>query len=299
MKTFCFIFILLLTLGCKVSYDKTHVESGSSNSGVIPKIYLKATICLEGAYDETATVAANALTLKSNLTTILPTSIPDTTYRTDSFLNKFIYLTDIDTHGGPIMGDGIDRVMVEVFQEVNNVKYLVSQQAALLSPDGSLFVALEYFGDGDYYLNIIHRNHLAIGNDIPITVTDGWGEIDFTKPLTPYLGEPAKTPFVLKNGDQIKCLLAGDLTFDHDDDGIVEIDGLDLTKLETTISNLIPNFACPGPVSSVVISGYKNSDLDFDGQTQACDPVGAPAADKLVLQLNLGAVGEIHKATPL
>ncbi len=290
--------MFLSITGCKVSYDKTHVESGSSNSGVIPKIYLKATICLEGAYDETATVAAQTLTLKSNLNTVLPTSIPDTTYRTDSFLDKFIYLTDIDTHGGPIIGNEIDRVMVEVFQEVNSVKYLVSQQAALLSPDGSMFVALEYFGDGDYYLNIIHRNHLAIGNDIPITVTDSWGEIDFTKPSTPYLGEPAKTPYVLKNGGEIKCLTAGDLTFDHDNDGIVEIDSLDMTKLETSLTNVVPNFACPGPVSSIALSGYKTSDLDFDGQTQACDAAGISVADKLMLESNLGTIGEIHKATP-
>jgi hypothetical protein len=294
MKVSWLILILFSIAGCKVSYDKTHVESGSSNSGGTSGFYILAKVCLEGAYDQAATTAAGQLTHKSTLNSYLPISNPDTTYLTDSFLNKFPYLLDQYTIPGP-MGSSLDRVMVEVFQDVNGQKDLISQQVGRLEPDGTMYVAVEYFGDGDYYLNIIHRNHLAVGNELPFTVSDGYGSIDFTDQSTAYLGEPTKTPYVFKNGGTIKCLLAGDLTFDHDDDGVVEIDGLDLTKLESTITNVVPNFTCPGPLSSVVLSGYKISDLDFDGQTQACDPLGNPIADKMIIQNNLGKISEIHK----
>jgi hypothetical protein len=189
----------------------------------------------------------------------------------------------------------VDWVLVEIFQEVNGFKTFIDSQSGLIHFDGTIYDTSGFQGilfpglsDGKYFINIIHRNHLAVGSEESIALSSNFDgniyDIDFTSSDTEYLDESTLlTPPFITKGSGTKCLLAGDLN------GSLSIDALDASEITTNISYVVAT-----PAADVAILGYLNSDLSFDGQSQMLTGAGLSSDDLQKIESHLGVQGSIH-----
>ena len=259
----CFISVT----SCKVSYKKNinpDVGAGFGGGFDWPGVYLNAKVCLEGAVNPSPTVPGSlemVPTLNSSGT--LPYATPYTSApwfhysASDIALDPTIYE---DGDGDPLTG-WVDWVLVEVYS-FNDGSYTKAAQSALLNREGKLFNTSGQQGlffstlyPGDYYINIKHRNHLAIANLFAVSLTvqspldfdAAVFELDFTNLLTLPTGATATVV-----GNQ--CMLVGDVNSDD------TIDSADRDLLNTQVESILPL-----AVDGTALNGYFLTDTNFDG----------------------------------
>ena len=258
----CFISVT----SCKVSYKKNinpdvgagfgGGDDGGGGDWPTPGVYLNAKVCLEGAVNQAALPGSLEMVYTLNTNLALPYVTPYTLAApwlhyslSDIALDPSIY-----EDGDPLTG-WVDWVLVEVYgTDTGYVK--LDAQSALLNSDGRLFNTSGQQGlffsalyPGDYYINIKHRNHLAIANQTAVSLTDQNLEfdLDFTDPLTTTTGDFATI-------GTYQCMLAGDVNSDN------TIDSTDLGLLNTQVDSILPS-----AVDGTALNGYFLTDTNFDG----------------------------------
>jgi hypothetical protein len=254
-----FLFLLILT-GCEISYKKLSVrEGGATTSGPSAGIFLNARVCLEGAFDP-----LNPFFMNNELDNLgyLPLTSPYTNLAPwfhQSFLDQTLDPSQLG------QGQWVDWVLVQLYQEVNGVMIFQDAQSAMVHNDGTLYeptfamlqgLHFPNLPEGNYYINVIHRNHLAMATAQAISISADYDElvynVDFTQVSVPLLGG-----FVLKddgNSGSIRCMAAGDV------DGNGEINSDDLATIDETMSAVVQ------PPNAVTLFGYWAPDVNFDGR---------------------------------
>lgn len=294
---------LMFMTSCKMSYKKTHLAAAAS--AIEPGIYLNTRVCLESAYDNSF-VGSREMYTSLNSLNLIPRVTPyESTAPWYHYSPNDLSLAPniLDPNGDADYSDGIfvDWVLIEVYQDINGVMTYMDGQSALIKFDGTIYDTSGYQGvlfpdlsPGNYYINVIHRNHLSIGSANAVTLNKDFDEntynIDFTDSATPYLDEGIlpDDPFILLGTTNFKCLKAGDLN------GDLSIDITDANEIWTNIQDVVSN---PDPDTAVI--GYLNSDVDFDGVTQreyeaAPGPIYADSNDFILVNSNVGDLGSIH-----
>jgi hypothetical protein len=303
MKVLLTLVIMMLISGCKVSYQKSHVTEGDIATGM--GITLNAKVCLESAFD-------NDVAGVEMITTLY---LPETTpyfispWWHSSYNDYSITSDMIDPDG--IIATTIDRVfvdwvLVQIYKDINGVMTFMDSQSGLIHFNGTIYDTSGYPGivfpdlaAGNYYVNIVHRNHLSIGSDEPVAITSSFEastyNIDFTKLDTTYLDPnplDADDPFValgtFGGGNETKCMKAGDLNGDR------AIDALDEAVIWNNILELVDV-----PAVDTAVLGYRNSDVNFDGKSQNVIPdvipmLFTPSPDLSLIQGNNPSVGSLH-----
>lgn len=292
--------LLILVSGCKISYKKSHLTAGSTvaQSGV----YINTKVCLESAFDNdlAGVEMSTALNIQDIIPRVTPFESAAPWYHysaNDMSLSPNILDPDLDplTTVDRIF---VDWVLVEVYQDVDGVMTYRDGQSALIHFNGTIYDTSGFQGilfpeltAGEYYVNIIHRNHLSIGSATTVTLNSDFEasayNIDFTDSATAYLDEVALTPYVSMGLNSTKCMKAGDLN------GDLAIDVSDETAISTNIAEVVAS-----PPNDISILGYLNSDVDFDGQVQMyTDAAGTiPSGDLSLIQTHSGTYGSIHVA---
>lgn len=286
----CFISVT----SCKVSYKKNiNPDIGSGSVGDVddggvwstPGFYLNAKVCLEGAVNQAALPGSLEMvyTLNTNLT--LPYVTPYTiaapwlhSSASDIALDPSIY-----EDGDPLTG-WVDWVLVEVYG--TDTGYLkLDAQSALLNSDGRLFNTSGQQGlffstlyPGDYYINIKHRNHLAIANltAVSLTAQNLEFDLDFTDVATLTTGATATVA-----GNQ--CMLAGDVNSDN------MINSVDLGLLNTQVDSIFPS-----AVHNNTLNGYFSTDTNFDGTITKDTAVTPSTPDHSLIIANDSQTTVVH-----
>jgi hypothetical protein len=288
MKALLLIVIAMMTIsGCKVSYQKSHVTEGDivTSAGIT----LNAKVCLEGAFDNNTLGLEMVSTL--NVIDLIPTETPyfifpwwHTSFN-DYSLSDYPIILDPDLD--PLTTFDrvyVDWVLVQVFKDINGTMTFMDSQSGILHYDGTIYdssglpgIVFPELAAGNYYINIIHRNHLSIASENSVALNSDFDQnvynIDFTLAGTPYLDEGSliPPPFIMKDVTT-KCLKAGDL------DGNLKIEAADQTVMSNNIAAVVAV-----PRGDTAILGYMNSDLNFDGQTQMY--IDHPGTDQTLTDL--------------
>lgn len=295
--------LLIMVSGCKISYKKTHLTEGSTvaQSG----IYINTKVCLESAFDND--LAGVEMSTALNILDIIPRVTPFESTApwyhysaNDMSLSPDILDPDLNplTTADRIF---VDWVLVEVYQDIDGVMTYRDGQSALIHFNGTIYDTSGFQGilfpeltAGNYYVNIIHRNHLSIGSAATVALNSDFEastyNIDFTNSATAYLDEVALTPYVSMGLNSTKCLKAGDLN------GDLLIDVSDEAEISSNIADVVST-----PPDDIAILGYLNSDVNFDGLSQMytnhpAAPLVDQSADLLLIQSNTGSAGSIHAA---
>lgn len=282
MKWIILLSTILMFCSCKISY-KEAVTAGAGNSS-INGIYFNAKVCLEGAYDGGSSLLKP--TYSNSLSYILPLTTPFTPSLNDKTITNN-------------SNDWVDWVKVELYVKNGTSYSLIDYQSALLDKNGDIYSTSEtpglyfpYLAAGEYYVNIITRNHLSVGAFHPVNLSDSLNlfyDIDFTSPATEYLletGAPTD-PFVLKGAGTVKCLAAGDLAPPY-----YEIDIDDRNEVHALLDSVLINFN-----DDVILQGYHKEDIDFSGGVQEySDNPGTSEAgtDSELITANLGKKSQVY-----
>lgn len=211
---------------------------------------LRPMAILEGSYDTQSGRMSDNLRANG----LVPTTEPYTSlgYQYVNGGGETINPSILTTTGNDAV---VDWVIVEL-RDANNPTVVVGSRAALLQADGDIVdtdnsSTLTFNGlqDGNYYVAVIHRNHLGVmsGNAIALTY-QSTTTVDFTNPVTPIFGSNAQK--LLVNG---KCALFGG---DADNNGQVQN--------TDDVNQWIPQ---------VGTAGYRQADYNLDGQVQNTDRV--------------------------
>jgi hypothetical protein len=292
--------LLMMTAGCKISYKKTHLTEGSSvaQSG----IYINTKVCLQAVFDNDVAGVEMLTTLNNQdiIPRVTPFEMAAPWYHFSA--NDMSLTPDIlDPDLNPLTTTDrifVDWVLVEVYQDINGVMTYMDGQSGLIHFNGTIYDTSGFQGilfpeltAGDYYVNIIHRNHLSIGSAATVALNSDFEastyNIDFTNSATAYLDEGTLSPFVSLGLNSTKCMKAGDLN------GDLAIDVSDETAISTNIAEVVAS-----PPNNISIIGYLNSDVDFDGEAQMfTDALGTiPSGDLSLIQTHSGTYGSIHTA---
>lgn len=256
---------IVVLSSCKVSYqDAVGIANpGDSSYGEATGVYFHGKVCLEGAFDGTPSEFSMKTTFSDFDSPLLPLISPLS-------INPYEeYPLSYRDEEGVGADEWVDWVRVEVFSKDGDNFTLVESQSAVIGKDGTLYntsgdsgIYFPTINPGTYYINIITRNHLSVGAQDPVPLSEDLNsiyDIDFTSEDTKYLGEPASygatSPYVMLSG--FKCLAAGDL------DGNKDIDDDDRTNLADFIDSLVS-----GHPDDIKILGYHLQDLDFSGDVQ-------------------------------
>lgn len=227
------------------------VEISGDLRNCVSTMRIRPVAMLEGAFNSTDNLMRDDLRANS----LVPTTEP---YTADGY-------TFVGNGGGETVTSGVlavtgnnavtDWVIVEL-RDGASPNTIVSSRAALIQRDGDIVdtdgtSAVEFEGmpDGDYFVTVVHRNHLGVmtANSINMTSTSGVINVDFTNPATQTYGLNAQT---LNNGQTM--MYGGDADFNGQ------------------IQNTDDVYQWTPRVGS---SGYENSDYDLDGQVQNTDKV--------------------------
>ncbi len=144
----------------------------------------------------------------------------------------------------------VDWVWVEL-RDANDSEQVIAGQSALLQRDGDILNAeyetLEFqVPNGDYYIVVNHRNHLAIRSKNAISLNKSNVTIDFSSSTSNIQGE-ANAVTLLPNGKY--AMIAGDI----DNNG--QVQNVDINTANQSLGS----------------SGYNNADADMNGQVQNSD----------------------------
>lgn len=179
-------------------------------------------------------------------------------------LRTFRYIPDTDPYFGIYTVDTtlfqttgndaiVDWVCVRL-RDANDSTIIVDSVAALIQRDGDI-VAVDNVspinfinsGPGDYFIEVKHRNHLAIMSDTSITLPGPAVPVDFFNGTTPAIG-PNGMNSITSPG---KFLMYGG---DADGNGLIQSNDIFLEWL---------------PVRG--LAGYYNGDMDMNGFVQSND----------------------------
>ena len=227
MKAILALFMSLIFFsGCKISYKKSNLAEASSVAST--GVYLNTKVCLEGAY-----VSEAPLVMSTTLNSLdmIPTVTP---YQSTAPWYHYSFNDLTLTPEILALGVFVDWVLVEVYQDVNGTMTYKDGQSALIHENGTLYDSSGFQGilfpsltKGNYYINIIHRNHLSIGSNSYVYLSEAFDDatynIDFTliPPTTVYLTGSASTT----KGAATQCLMVGDL------DGNLLVDAADEAEI--------------------------------------------------------------------
>ena len=277
-------------LGCKVSYDKNITPAGNEYPGV----YLNAKVCLEGAGTFPMSTA-----LKNHNT--LPVVTPYT------LANPWLHYSIEDIALSPVTSYApfpwVDWVLVEIYKIEFGSYLKVDGQSALLHEDGSLYSLLPEYGflnsstatqslyfanlvPGNYYINIKHRNHLAIGTQNAVSLSiQNYSEIDplvfdvdFTDPQTVLTGSASSL-------GGIQCLAAGDINNDN------FIDSSDLAAINSQVDAIFT--AAPNLTK---LNGYFAGDVNLDNSI--IKDTSLSNTDHGIISANDGLTTLVHPNAP-
>ncbi|MGH1387802.1 BspA family leucine-rich repeat surface protein [Kordia sp.] len=160
----------------------------------------------------------------------------------------------------------VDWVWVELHDATDNT-LVVDAQSALLQRDGDI-VSVDGIthlafntGAGNYYIIIKHRNHLAIMSANAIALSTNTTTVDFTDGSIPTYGSNAQTTFGMPTG------ILGMWGGNANNDTIIQYSGTtpDSPEILSEVLNEVGNFL---NFPTYIIHGYKNYDLNMDGNTQ-------------------------------
>lgn len=292
------LFLVFCLSSCEVSYKKSRISEGNVSGG--EGVILNAKVCLEGAY-----ISDSPILMSSDLSDqyLLPTASPFT-----GAAPWFHYSSNDLSVGQDFLDavSAVDWVVVQVFKYENGSYVFQDSQSALISENGILYDTLGLQGisfpslsNGNYYFNILSRNHLSVASEDPTYLSSSYSSntfnIDFTLTSTPYLDEDTLSPHTTVTTGTLKCLLAGDTNGDL---AILESD-VDADPIFPDGYVLAQEIAASiaGPYQdNVAIIGYKKSDVNLDGQIQIYTdhPGTIEAPDKSLMLQNDGKTGSLY-----
>jgi hypothetical protein len=144
-------------------------------------------------------------------------------------------------------------VFIEL-RDKNTISTVLASTFALLQRDGDIVaidgvsaVSFATVFSNDYYVSIIHRNHIAVVKDLPITITKGTPvNIDFTNDINSIRGG-------VNAMKELKAGVYGLFSGDFNSSGQVQ---------QADITGLLP---------FIGTSGYMHGDVDMNGQVQNTD----------------------------
>lgn len=273
-------------LGCKVSYDKNitaEVYGGGVGGYEDPGVYLNAKVCLEGAG---SFPMSTALKINSTLPFVTPYTLA----------NPWLHYSIADIALSPVTYASfpwVDWVLVEIYKIEFGSYLKVDGQSALLHEDGSLYSSTAtqslYFANlvpGNYYINIKHRNHLAIGTQNAVSLSiQNYSEIDplvfdvdFTDPQTVLTGNASSL-------GGIQCLAAGDINNDN------FIDSSDLAAINSQVNAIFT--AAPNLTK---LNGYFAGDVNLDNSI--IKDTSLSTIDHGIISANDGLTTLVHPNAP-
>jgi hypothetical protein len=161
----------------------------------------------------------------------------------------------------------IDWVWVELRDATDNT-IVVTGQSALLQRDGDVVDADRISTlklnepPTDYYVAIIHRNHLGIITAATVALSDNVVVVDFTNATNQItFGSNAQTAFGMPSGRI--AMWAGNVN----NDTVIQYSGTnpDVTTILSTVLNDAGNFL---NFPTFTVSGYDSNDINMDGSIQ-------------------------------
>ena len=179
-------------------------------------------------------------TLNSQLSTAQPYSSSPWNYSGSESVTTGFFASHTDI---------VDWILVEI---KNSAMVTVGRRAAFLKSDGSIVdidgtspVVFKGRPDGDYYIVIRHRNHLAVMSTNVASLNAASSMYDFTTSTAKYYG-----------GDAVNLGgVYGMYTGDGDSDGQI---------ISTDFNEFFPKFSSGA-------SGYEMTDWNIDGQVTSSD----------------------------
>ncbi|MEN9434032.1 MAG: hypothetical protein RLZZ422_1621 [Pseudomonadota bacterium] len=216
---------------------------------------------LQGAFNSSSGLMND--TLRSS--GLLPTAQPYTTagYTGTETLSSSVLATT--GNNAPV-----DWVMIELRDKADPTK-IVARQAAVVQRDGDIanaqtndsLLKFDNVPDGDYFVSLVHRNHLGVMTSTPIALDDNKAaSVDFTKANTAY-GTNAE--FVTNNGTAL--LWAGDANSSNN----VIAAGPNNDTNNVLAAVLMANGNTNANVN-YILNGYTTTDLNLDGSTIYAGP---------------------------
>ena len=199
-------------------------------------VTVNAKVFLEGPYNG----STMNTTLNSQLSTAQPYSSSPWNYSGSESVTTGFFASHTDI---------VDWILVEI---KNSAMVTVGRRAAFLKSDGSIVdidgtspVVFKGRPDGDYYIVIRHRNHLAVMSTNVASLNAASSMYDFTTSTAKYYG-----------GDAVNLGgVYGMYTGDGDSDGQI---------ISTDFNEFFPKFSSGA-------SGYEMTDWNIDGQVTSSD----------------------------
>jgi Invasin, domain 3 len=247
-----------------------------------------STCTLKSEYAETKTITTTNIALatttidftKPPLTISLTACLAGDSSGTGLPMNSGLYLPSVSPYVGhptfftngesgqyySIPNTAVDWVLVQIYDEstgnsIDAKSAIIHTDGTIKSPDGS---SLSFTSNNllptynsNYNLNIIHRNHLSIGLNLPINHSTG--SIDLTDLSTAFLGETgtaSSDPYKIVAGK--KCLRSGDFNQDF------IVDNSDINDMRAFI--LLLTGVDPAS-TSIILTGYYPTDVSLNGQS--------------------------------
>ena len=222
-------------------------------------VRLPLRVVLQGACDVTTGAMHDSLRLNA----LLPPEQPYAAAAGASY-NGCEAVPDLTVLGAKGLASVVDWVVVEL-RAANDPTQVVTTAAALLLRNGAV-KAPDGYGDvalltppGNYYVAVRHRNHLPAMTAAPVPLAFSSAPLDFSDPNLATYGTHARH---LSNG--VACLWAGDA----DGDGRIALTGTDPDTNPVT-GEVLNATANPAGLSGYLLVGYRRTDLNLSGGTQA------------------------------
>ncbi len=208
----------------------------------IPDVTLKATVFLQGAYNNSSGLMSTAL--KSN--NLIPTNQPFNANPWNYTGNESVSST------AAIPSNVVDWVLVEA-RAASDINQVLETKAAFLTSNGNLIntngtagVTFSTLTNGaSYYIVIRHRNHLAVVSATAFDVANT-ANFDFTNPNNVF-GNNSQVTLL---GGALYGLHAGDINAD----GVISVADFNFYKVELSTTNQ-----------------YTDSDSELNGSTTIGD----------------------------
>jgi hypothetical protein len=256
---------VVLTNSTIVSYNWSNAQTTQIATGLSAGTYSVFVVDINGCVSNTDTVTlANppATGVNVSIKAMLEGPYDPNSMLMDDQLRSFRFIPDTDPYFGTFTLDTtlfqttgpdaiVDWVMVRLRSSADST-VIVDSTAALIQRDGDIVnvdnsspVNFVNVGPGDYYVEVKHRNHLAIMTDVAVNLPGPPTTLDFFNGTTPAFG---LSPMVNVGG---KFLMYGG---DADGNGLIE--NLDL------FLEWLPNRG---------LSGYYGGDMDMNGIVENID----------------------------
>lgn len=208
----------------------------------VTSVKLNLKVFLSGAYSEASDTMSSKL-LRQNLIPLEPPkdySFNGKKFEYQKGQNEILDSKFFQTN--PFIVDWLCILITDSkFTKVDTVSALLRRDGRVLSISGDTLISLRQdISAGDYFVIIMHRNHIAVMNNKAIRLSGNSFLYDFTSSLNQYYGNDAK---LLKTN--LYGLYAGDANYN----GSITIEDLEIFNSDNINS----------------IQGYKITDFNLDG----------------------------------